>query len=124
MLKKIASLAAVTLLAGTLAACGGGDGGKQSAPAVEPTGNTVEVTIEGKNFEFNEKEYRVKAGDTVNLTYANVQGMHGIDIRGMNIKMKDGEKVSFVAQPGTYEIICNIMCGTGHNQMKSKLIVE
>ena len=122
MVKKIMSWMAATMLLGALAACGGG--GEQSAPAVEPTGNVVELTIQATNFEFNEKEFRVKAGDTVNLTFESTQGMHGIDIRGMNMKMSDGDKKSFVAAPGEYDIICNIMCGSGHSQMKAKLIVE
>ncbi|TLS51456.1 cytochrome C oxidase subunit II [Paenibacillus antri] len=125
MKKRLSSFAMAIVLGGALAACGGGGGGsEQAAPAVEPTGNTVELKIEATNFEFNEKEYRVKAGDTVNVTFASTQGMHGIDIRGTDLKLKDGNSASFVAQPGEYEIICNIMCGTGHSQMKSTLIVE
>lgn len=111
------------VLGGALAACGGG-GSEQAAPTVEPNGNTVDLTIEATDFQFNEKEYRVKTGDTVNVTFASKQGMHGIDIRGVNLKLKDGDSASFVAAPGEYEIICNIMCGTGHSQMKSTLIVE
>ncbi len=126
MFKKMVSLfALIFVLGGALAACGGGSGtAEPSAPAVEPNGNTVELKIEAKDFEFNEKEYRVKAGDTVNVAFASVQGMHGIDIRGVNLKMKDGDNATFVAQPGEYEIVCNIMCGQGHSRMVSKLIVE
>jgi len=119
---KMISIAVPLALAGVIAACGGG-GGSQ-APAVEPNGNTVDLTIEASNWQFNEKEYRVKAGDTVNLTFRNAEGLHGIDIRGMNISMKNGDQKSFVAQPGTYDIICNIPCGSGHSAMRAKLIVE
>ena len=108
---------------GALAACGGGEA-QEAAPAVEPTGNTVDLAIEGTNFKFNEAEYRVKAGDTVNVSYNSAEGMHGIDIVGMDVKLKDDGTATFVAAPGEYEIVCNIMCGSGHAQMKSKLIVE
>ncbi|WP_309121139.1 cytochrome C oxidase subunit II [Paenibacillus sp.] len=123
MKKRLSCFAMAIVLGGALAACGGG-GSEQAAPTVEPNGNTVDLTIEATDFQFNEKEYRVKTGDTVNVTFASKQGMHGIDIRGVNLKLKDGDSASFVAAPGEYEIICNIMCGTGHSQMKSTLIVE
>jgi len=121
-MKKIVLVLALALsAAGLLAACGGAG---QTAPAVEPTGNTVDLTIEAKDFEFDQKEYRVKAGDTVNVSFVNAQGMHGIDIVGYNVNLGDGESATFVAAPGEYDIVCNIMCGTGHSQMRSKLIVE
>ena len=119
---KMISIAVPLIISAVLVACGGGSGSK--APAVEPNGNNVDLVIEASNWEFNEKEYRVKAGDTVKLTFKNVQGMHGIDIRGMNISLRGDEQTIFVAQPGTYDIICNIPCGQGHSTMKSKLIVE
>jgi cytochrome c oxidase subunit 2 len=122
-MKKAILFAASLLLATALTACGG-SGGASKAPAVEATGNTVDLAIEATNFTFNEKEYRVKAGDTVNVTFASTEGMHGIDIVGYDVKMKDGDTASFVAQSGEYVIVCNIMCGNGHAQMKSKLIVE
>ncbi|HZG78898.1 MAG TPA: cytochrome C oxidase subunit II [Paenibacillus sp.] len=126
MKKTVSLFALVFVLGGALAACGGGSGAssEQAAPAVEPTGNTVDLAIEATNFAFNEKEYRVKAGDTVNVTFDSVEGMHGIDIRGADIKLKDDGSATFVAQPGEYEIVCNIMCGQGHSKMVSKLIVE
>ena len=55
---------AMMLAAGILTACGGGG---QAVPEVEPNGNTVDLHIEATNFQFNEKEYRVKSGDTVIL---------------------------------------------------------
>ncbi|HZG55304.1 cytochrome C oxidase subunit II [Paenibacillus sp.] len=125
MMKRLLGTCFVLIaVVAALAACGGGGGASSSAPAVEPTGNTVELKIEATDFDFNEKEYRVKAGDTVNVTFANVQGMHGIDIPGVDVRLKDGATATFVAQPGEYDIICNIMCGTGHSSMRSKLIVE
>lgn len=118
---------ALLLVAGMLAACGsaatdgtGGAGGAQP----EPAGETVELQIEATNFAFDQKEYRVKAGDTVNIAFKSAQGMHGMQIKGMNINLKDGQTASFTAKAGKYEIICSIMCGSGHGGMMSKLIVE
>lgn len=124
MKKLLLMLAAVMMLGGVLTACGGGGGEQQSAPAVEPNGNTVDLAIEGANFQFDQAEYRVKSGDTVNVSYTDAEGMHGIEIAGTDVKLKNGDTASFVAQPGEYDIICTIMCGSGHAQMRSKLIVE
>jgi cytochrome c oxidase subunit 2 len=117
-------LFAVSLfLIAALTACGGNGAGRETL-SVEPSGNVADLAIEATNFQFNEKEYRVKAGDTVNVTFASTEGMHGIDIVGYDIHMKNGDTASFVAAPGEYNIVCNIPCGQGHAQMKSKLIVE
>ncbi|MCI3919574.1 cytochrome C oxidase subunit II [Paenibacillus sp. TRM 82003] len=109
------------LLIAALSACGGGG---SAAPAVEPNGNTVDLAVQATNFEFNETEFRVKAGDTVNLAFASPEGMHGLGIHGLDVMVKDGGTVTFVAPPGEYEMYCTIMCGQGHSQMKAKLIVE
>lgn len=108
------------LLLAALTACGGG----ASAPAVEPNGNTVDLAVEATNFKFNETEFRVKAGDTVNLTFTSPEGVHGLGIRGINVTVKDGGTATFVAPPGEYDMYCTIMCGQGHSMMKAKLIVE
>ena len=116
-------IVAVAMLLFTAVMCGCGAGGA-SVPEVQPNGNTVELVIEASDFKFDQAEYRVKAGDTVNVTFKNVQGLHGIDIQGYKIKLKNGETATFVAAPGEYLINCNIMCGPGHSGMRSKLIVE
>jgi len=123
-MKHISLYVLLLLTAALLAACGGGGGSSGAAPAVEPNGNTVELKIEATNFQFDQAEYRVKAGDTVNVSFASTEGMHGIDIEGYDVSLGDGDTASFVAAPGEYAIICNIMCGSGHSQMVSKLIVE
>jgi cytochrome c oxidase subunit 2 len=126
-MRKLWVLALAVVVIGVLTACGGGsseavDG--NSATAVEANGNTVDLNIEATNFKFDKEEYRVKAGDTVNISLNSSQGMHGLQIKGMDVNVKGGESASFVAQPGEYDIICSIMCGSGHSKMTSKLIVE
>jgi len=120
-MKKLIIIAALLLFTIALSGCGAGSA---SVPEVEPNGNTVDLVIEATDFKFDQAEYRVKAGDTVNVTFKNAQGVHGIQIQGFKIKLKDGETATFVAAPGEYLISCNIMCGPGHSGMRSKLIVE
>jgi cytochrome c oxidase subunit 2 len=107
-----------------LTACGGEASTEQASEKVESTSNVVDLNIDATNFKFDQEEYRVSAGDTVNLSLTSSEGIHGILIKGIDITLKDGEATTFVAEPGEYEIICNIMCGSGHAKMISTLIVE
>lgn len=110
------------LLSLSVSACSASGGA--AVPPAEPNGNTVDLLIEAVDFQFNEPEYRVRAGDTVNVTFKNIQGVHGVEIKGYHIRLRDNDTATFVAAPGEYLIICNIPCGIGHSNMVSKLIVE
>lgn len=121
MMKKLGITAMLLCAAGIASACGAEE---SSVPVIEPNGNTVDLVIEARNFAFNEREYRVHAGDTVNVTFNNAEGVHAINIKGYKLTLNDGESASFVAAPGEYPIVCSIMCGPGHSGMKSTLIVE
>lgn len=95
--------------------------------ATEPAaaGPKVDVKIVASNFKFDKEEYRYKKGDTLAITIENKEGMHGIEIRGLNVSVKPGEtKTVTLNKTGSFDILCNIMCGSGHSVMKSKLIVE
>ena len=84
------------------------------------------LTITASNFEFNEKEYHVKAGTTYQIKFSNKLGKHGAEIKELGIELtaeNPTQEVTF-DQPGQYELHCSIMCGTGHADMKSVIIVE
>lgn len=112
-----------------LAACSGKDttettGQVDNTGASEDTTVSNEVNITGINFEFDQAEYTVKAGEEVKITYQNEEGMHGIAIDGLDVDIKgDGEATFTPTEPGEYTIYCNIPCGAGHDDMKSTLIV-
>ncbi|TFE31550.1 cupredoxin domain-containing protein [Cohnella luojiensis] len=84
------------------------------------------LKIEATNFDFNEKEYRVKAGTNYKVKFSNTLGTHGVEFVGLDLELtKDNpETVITFDKPGTYELQCSIMCGQGHASMKSVLIVE
>jgi cytochrome c oxidase subunit II len=84
------------------------------------------LAIEATNFEFNQKEYRVKAGTNYKITFKNVLGNHGVEIEGLGLVLDSKNPVVEYTfdQPGEYKVICNIMCGSGHADMVSTLIVE
>ncbi|UHA72553.1 cytochrome C oxidase subunit II [Paenibacillus sp. 481] len=98
-------------------------------PPVEetaPEGMTLVKIVANGDFTFGEAEYKVKVGEKVRLKLVNKAGIHGAGIKEFNIDLKDGqmEKDMTFDKPGKYEIFCSIMCGPGHNTMKSYLIVE
>lgn len=112
-----------------LAACGGKDASDETGQ-VDTTGTTGgstvsnEINITAINFEFNQEEYTVKAGEEVKVIFTNEEGMHGITIAGLDVDIKgDGEATFTPTEPGEYTIYCNLPCGTGHADMKSTLVV-
>jgi|HigsolmetaAR203D_1030402.scaffolds.fasta_scaffold09240_4 cytochrome c oxidase subunit 2 len=123
-------LAVLLMLA--LAGCGGngnggasdGNGGSSGGDGAA-SGQTHEVTIDATNFEFSIKEIRVKQGDTVKLTLNNAEGFHALKVEGYNKEVQGGKTISFVAdKKGEFDYVCSVFCGTGHEEMVGKLIVE
>lgn len=140
-MKKVGIFGMLALLVIILAACGGADngsdttndasngaaaGGEATAPADSATsgGEQVALAVDSTNFQFDQAEYRVKAGSEVTLSFTSSQGMHGLAVNDLDINLKDGESTTFTAEPGEYTMVCSIMCGPGHGDMISKLIVE
>lgn len=132
-MKKLIVLAVAISLVFALSACGTKEQPKTaSAPAAgdstAASGGAAapELKLVAKNFEFDQKEYKVKKGQTVNVSLENKEGIHGIEIKGLKVKLDNNAKsTTFKAdKEGTYDIICTIPCGAGHVNMKAKLVVE
>ena len=85
-----------------------------------------QVVLKATNFKFDKTEYHVKKGEPVTITLDNSQGVHGAAIKEFNINLNNGNKtVTFTPdKAGSFPINCSIMCGTGHANMKTTLIVE
>jgi cytochrome c oxidase subunit 2 len=86
--------------------------------------NTVEIIA--SNWKFDQPEYTVEAGSTMTLQLVNEQGLHGIAIEGLGIELQGAnlEKEVTFDKPGEYNIVCTVLCGQGHAEMISKLIVK
>jgi cytochrome c oxidase subunit 2 len=84
------------------------------------------LKITATNFDFDKKEYVVKAGTNYKVKFANKLGKHGIEIKGLDIDLSESSpEVEYTFDtPGTYEMICSIMCGQGHSTMVSTIIVQ
>ncbi|WP_407271759.1 cupredoxin domain-containing protein [Radiobacillus sp. PE A8.2] len=107
-----------------LAACGQEQGGG-NASQNEVDENATLLEIHATNFEFDQAEYVVKAGEPVTIQLSSDEGMHGINIQGLDVNIDgNGSKTITPSEPGEYTIFCSILCGTGHGNMISKLIVQ
>jgi len=112
-----------------LSACGGGNsgsgsGGSDSGQSAS-TGETKSFTIKATNWAFDPTEIRVSKGDTVEIKLVNEEGFHEVEIKGYGKKIKADGTVKFTAdKAGEFEFICSVFCGTGHDDMIGKLIVE
>ena len=99
------------------------------ADAMMAKSSTKEFTVVAANFKYNQKELRVKKGDTVKITLDNSEGMHDLVIDEFGVKTSriaagKQETVSFVAnKAGSFEFYCSV---GNHRQMgmKGMLIVE
>ena len=98
-----------------------------SVPA--QSGDFKEFRITAKQFEFSPSTIEVNKGDKVRLIVTSADVPHGISIReyGINEQLNPGKPVTieFTAdKEGTFTAFCSIFCGSGHSNMKGKLIVK
>lgn len=124
---KLAVLGAAIIIA--LSACGSKEDSAANGGAnvnSADASNAREVKLAATNFQFDQPEYHVKKGEPVKFVLELQQGAHGAEIKELGVKLDFNKKNQVVVpnQAGTFEIICNIPCGPGHYDMKSKLIVE
>jgi cytochrome c oxidase subunit 2 len=97
------------------------EGAEHAAPPKED-----ELRIVATDFQFDKQEYRVKVGETKTVTLVNKQGNHGVAFEGLDINLEGDELSKEVTfdKPGEYQLVCSVLCGPGHLEMASKLIVE
>ncbi|WP_042161831.1 cupredoxin domain-containing protein [Paenibacillus gorillae] len=104
---------------------GGGAAGGNAGNGGGAAGGTQNITINAENWKFDQTDIKLKVGDNVKLTLKNKSGNHGLEIPDLKVNIKDGETANFtVDKAGTYEFRCSIQCGSGHEEMKGKIIVS
>ncbi len=91
-------------------------------------GPVREIYITASQWKFSENEIRVKKGERVRIIAESADVPHGfaIDELGVSAYLDGVRKqvIEFVAErPGTYVFYCNVPCGSGHSNMKGKIIV-
>ncbi|TMV44005.1 cytochrome C oxidase subunit II [Paenibacillus mesophilus] len=122
MKKTLIYLLALTVVL-VLAACAKKEETKNAAaPAAGNASGELKITA--TNWKFDQAEYKVKKGETLNVKLESKEGAHGIKIDKIG-EVGANKSGSFTFdKPGTYDITCNVPCGSGHATMKAKLIVE
>ncbi|OCT12468.1 hypothetical protein A8709_32090 [Paenibacillus pectinilyticus] len=100
---------------------------RQDAQAAAAAASKLpQLKVVASNWQFDQTEYKVKSGQSTKVSLQLKEGVHEIEIVGLDIKLdKDNpsKEVTF-DKPGTYEIHCILPCGEGHATMKTKLVVE
>ncbi len=114
-----------------LAACGSKNNDAATASTTngsieEPgTAAAAELVIEASKFKFDQPVYKIKKGEATKITSNSTDGIHGISIPDLDVKVDSGEsKVVTINDAGEYEFQCDVMCGTGHSKMVAKIVVE
>jgi cytochrome c oxidase subunit 2 len=110
--------------AGVIASFGGGAiAARQQKPQV--------VNISVERFSFTPSEFKVKAGQPVEIRLRSDDTDHGFRILGTDVNVtipKRGKGVATVVfeppTPGRYTFECSKLCGAGHSFMRGTLIAE
>ncbi|MEQ6377172.1 cytochrome C oxidase subunit II [Bacillaceae bacterium S4-13-58] len=117
-MKKLMLTLLFAALVMALAACGGDDSSSNNAGG---SGETVDLTA--SNWQFDKDTYTVPAGK-VTFNLKNEDGYHGIEIEGTDVKIEGEGSDSATLEAGEYTIKCSVPCGSGHDTMTTKLVVE
>lgn len=117
ILLSIAVAATVTLSAGS------------PASAAPPKHAPPAIAITAKRFEFEPKQITLKKGEPVTLAITSQDVTHGFFSRplGLDADLTPGTTKEIRVEPkeaGTYTVICDHFCGSGHGNMKMTIVVE
>jgi cytochrome c oxidase subunit 2 len=123
-MRKILSILASISVAMTLVACAASR--VSAAPSTE---SARTIAVSARRFEFEPKEITLKKGEAVTLAVTSQDVTHGFFSRplGIDADLTPGKTEEIRVQPqeaGTYTVICDHYCGSGHGGMKMTVIVE
>jgi cytochrome c oxidase subunit 2 len=103
--------------------------------AVAPTDNLARadvnpkvIEITAKKFEFTPNVITLKKGEPVILRLTSTDRIHGFMSRALKVDTDifPGKSMDIAVTPataGTFMVICDHYCGTGHGNMKMKVTV-
>jgi cytochrome c oxidase subunit 2 len=87
------------------------------------------IDVVASRFQFEPATITVAQGDSIRLRLHSADRTHGLAIKAFRVKAlipKTAEAVTveFVAdQAGAFDITCSEHCGSGHTEMKGRLVV-
>ena len=109
--------------------------------ALAPNGNIVRaqeaanaavepkvIEISAKKYEFSPSQVTLKKGEPVILRLTSTDRIHGFMSRALKVDtdITPGKTTDIAVTPstdGTFTVICDHYCGTGHGNMKMKVTV-
>ncbi len=115
------SLAAVFLLAGC---------GQRTTQPVTVPADAVKVQVTASDFKWTLSRTTFPVGKPIDFVVSSSEGTHGFAIVQQNVSQSiaQGEKpVNVVWTPpkaGTYVIRCDVFCGSGHQNMWTRIYVK
>lgn len=100
-----------------------------TAGCEKPQKPTRHIGVVMKKYSITPAEIRVKQGETIHFVVTTSDVQHGFYITSLGIRepVQPGKPATFLftaGKKGTFEIECGIICGSGHDEMLGKLIVE
>jgi cytochrome c oxidase subunit 2 len=86
------------------------------------------IKVSAKQFEYSPSEITVKKGVPVVLELTSLDRLHGFDCPGLGIRgdINPGKVTTIEFTPktaGTFPFHCDNFCGSGHGNMKGKIVV-
>ena len=105
-------------------------GNGNTLPPVATIGPVKEFNMTAKSFEFNPSTVTVNKGDQVVINIHNIDTVaHGFSLATYDIieSINPGQlkTIKFTAtQAGEFNFFCSVFCGSGHGDMRGKLIVN
>ena len=86
------------------------------------------IRISAKKFQFTPAEIKLKRGEEVILELSTQDVLMGFSVPGLNVRsdLVPGKTQTLRITPdkaGEYEFLCDVFCGSGHEDMSGKLIV-
>ncbi len=97
-------------------------------PSTGGSGETREIQVTAKKYEFKPKVIEVKQGEHIKLVVTAADHDHGFECGEFHINqlLKKGQPatIEFTAdKAGTFPFRCSHFCGMGHLKMKGQIIV-
>ena len=89
----------------------------------------IVIKITAKKFEYSPDSIKIKKGIPVILELTSLDTTHGFNCPklGVRTNIEPGKvnRVRILAQKaGVYAFFCDVFCGSGHEEMTGKIIVE
>ena len=103
-------------------------GGLFAAARAAPGERVIKLTV--KRFEYSRKEIVLKRGEPVVVEITSLDVPHGFSVPDFNARAEivlpgKVSRVRFTPdRDGTFVYLCDIFCGSGHEQLEGRFIVR